>query len=96
MNKKTVRLKVKELMKAQIDHDIKSDAELAEKMGISPSQVWRAKLQKHDKRYNTPGNQFIAGVLSVFNCPFEKFFYIEKEQEEERTSDEQMLESDVS
>lgn len=77
MNRKTVRLKVKELMKAQIDYEIKTDAELAEKMGISPSQVWRAKLNPEDERYNSPGNQFIASVLAVFDEPFEKFFYVD-------------------
>lgn len=77
MNKKTVRLNVKELMKAQIDHDIKTDAELAEVIGVSKSQVWRAKLKPEDPRHNDPGNQFIAGVLSVFGGPFEQFFYLE-------------------
>lgn len=77
MKKKTIRLKVKELMKAQIDYEIKTDAELAEKMGISPSQVWRAKLSPEDDRYNSPGNQFIASVLSLFGEPFEKFFYVD-------------------
>lgn len=78
MKKNIIRLNVKELMKAQIDHDIKTDAELAEKMGISPSQVWRAKLKPTDERYNAPGNHFIAGVLTVFGGPFERFFYIER------------------
>lgn len=64
-------------MKAQIDLDIKTDAQLAEKMGISPSQVWRAKLKSDHAQYSVPGNQFIAGVMSVFGGPFDRYFYIE-------------------
>lgn len=77
MAKKLIRLKVKELMKAQIDSDIATDAALAKEIGVSPSQVWRAKLPVTDERYNAPGVQFIAGVLGAFGGPFEKFFYIE-------------------
>lgn len=76
--KHIVRLKVKELMKAQIDEEIKSDAELAHKMGVSVSQVWRAKLGRDDERRNNPGAQFIAGILAVFKGHFEDFFYIEE------------------
>jgi hypothetical protein len=75
--KKVIRLRVKELMKAQIDKDIKTDAELAAEMGVSSSQIWRAKLNHDDERCNNPGAQFIAGVISVFGGPFEKYFYIE-------------------
>lgn len=78
MQKNIVRLNVKELMKAQIDHDIKTDAELAKMIGVSPVQVWRAKLKPTDERYNAPGNQFIAGVLTVFGGQFERFFFTEK------------------
>lgn len=78
--KKVIRLNKKELMKAQIDLEINTDAELAKMMGVSTSQVWRAKLNPDDKRYNSPGSQFIAGVLSVFGGPFERFFYLEETQ----------------
>lgn len=77
VTKKVIRLKAKELMKAQIDFGIPSDAELAKKMGISASQVWRVKLPPEDERHNTPGNQFIAGVLSTFGGPFDRFFYLD-------------------
>jgi hypothetical protein len=77
VKKKIIRLKTKEFMKAQIDKDISSDAELAQKLGVSISQVWRVKLPPEDKRHNSPGNQFIAGVLSTFGGPFEKFFYLD-------------------
>ena len=77
MAKKIIRLKVKELMKAQIDKDLFSDAELAIKLGVSTSQVWRVKLPPEDERCNTPGNRFIAGVMSTFDGPFERFFYLD-------------------
>lgn len=76
--KKIIRLKVKELMKAQIDRDIKNDADLAVLMGVSSTQIWRAKLAPEDERHSIPGNQFIAGVLAVFGGPFEQYFYIDE------------------
>lgn len=78
--KKVIRLKVKDLMKAQIDKDIATDAELAKLIGVSPSQVWRVKLPPDDERHNTPGVQFIAGVLGTFGATFEEFFYVEEVQ----------------
>ena len=81
MAKKVIRLKVKELMKAQIDANIHTDAALAEILGISITQVWRAKLPPTDQRHNSPGNQFIAGVIGAFNGKFEDFFYIEEVKE---------------
>lgn len=75
--RKVIRLKVKELMKAQIDRDISTDADLAKRIGVSPSQVWRAKLPPDDERHNAPGVHFIAGVLGAFDGTFEDFFYVE-------------------
>lgn len=75
--KKVIRLKVNELTKAQIDKDIPTDSALAESIGVSPSQVWRVKLPVSDPRHNTPGVQFIAGVLGAFDATFEDFFYVE-------------------
>ena len=86
--RKVIRLKVKELMKAQIDNDIPTDAALAKLIGVSPSQVWRAKLPPDDERYNSPGVQFIAGVLGAFNGSFEDFFYVETIQAEKEVSQE--------
>lgn len=69
-------------MKAQIDRDIPTDAALAKLIGVSPSQVWRAKLPPDDERHNAPGVQFIAGVLGAFDgSPFEKFFFVERIEE---------------
>lgn len=78
--KKVIRLKVKDLTKAQIDKGIPTDAALAEAIGVSASQVWRAKLPITDERHNAPGVQFIAGVMGAFEAPFEDFFYFEDAQ----------------
>ncbi|MBP1990217.1 hypothetical protein [Paenibacillus eucommiae] len=75
--RKVIRLKVRNLTKAQIDRDIPTDAALAEVIGVSPSQVWRVKLPCSDARHNSPGVQFIAGVLGAFEGLFEDYFYLE-------------------
>ncbi|MFS1514593.1 hypothetical protein VQL36_19500 [Chengkuizengella sp. SCS-71B] len=74
MKRHTVRLNVKELMRAMTEFGIESDVELAAKLGISKTQVWRAKLPINDDRHNSPGPIFIAGVLKAFGGPFERFF----------------------
>lgn len=78
-NKKSViRLKTKELSKAAIDLDIKNDAQLASKIGVSVTQIWRAKLPTDNPQFNAPGPAFIAGVLSAFGGTFEQFFFLEE------------------
>ena len=74
----TIRLNKKELMKAANEHGIINDTELAAKIGVSVTQVWRAKLPIDDPRYNAPGPAFIAGVLAAFGGPFERFFFLEE------------------
>ena len=76
--KSTVRLNVDELEKAQTLLNIQSDTELAAKIGVSVTQIWRAKLPVEDPRHNSPGPVFIAGVLKAFGGPFEKFFFLDK------------------
>lgn len=78
MKKFVVRLKVKELMKAQSNLNIPTDKELAERMNINVTQIWRTKLPVTDERHNSPGNQFIAGVMKVFGGNFADYFYIEE------------------
>lgn len=73
-----IRLNTKELMKATIENDIKNDTELAALIGVSVTQIWRAKLPKDDPRYNAPGTSFIAGVLGAFDGPFERFFFLDE------------------
>lgn len=71
-------------MKAQIDHDIATDKELAELMNVNASQLWRCKLPINDERHNAPGNQFIAGVMKVFGGNFNDYFFIEEVEESEK------------
>lgn len=78
MKKYVIRLNTKEFMKAAIDHDISNDTELAAAIGVSVTQIWRAKLPVEDPRHNTPGTAFIAGVLAAFKGPFEKFFFLDE------------------
>lgn len=78
MKRFIIRLNTKEFMKAAIDHDIANDTELAATIGVSVTQIWRAKLPADDPRHNTPGPTFIAGVLGAFNGPFEKFFFLDE------------------
>lgn len=85
MPKYVIRLNTKEFIKAAIEQDIDSDTQLAAKLGVSVTQVWRAKLPKDDPRHNTPGPAFIAGVLSAFGGPFERFFFLDKVIRERNT-----------
>lgn len=70
-----VRLNVKALEKEQRDRGL-SDTELAALIGVSLTQVWRAKLPAEDPRRNSPGSSFIAGVLNAFAGNFEKYFFL--------------------
>lgn len=76
--KRTIRLNVKELMKAAIDKDLDTDTKIAAAIGVSNVQIWRAKLPVSDPRHNSPGVDFIAGVMSYFGGPFERFFFLEE------------------
>ncbi len=78
MSKITVRLNVEALEKEQQRRGIVSDTELAASIGVSVTQLWRAKLPVDDPRHNSPGPTFIAGVINAFDGPFEKFFFLEK------------------
>ncbi len=78
MKKNIIRLKTKEFMKAAIDKDIDTDTELAAAIGVSVTQIWRAKLPFDDPRHNAPGATFIAGVLSAFEGPFERYFFLDE------------------
>lgn len=75
--KPTIRLNTKELMKAAIDLDLENDTQIAAKLGVSVSQLWRVKLPESNPKHNAPGTSFIAGVLSTFGGPFERFFFLE-------------------
>ncbi|WP_019536551.1 hypothetical protein [Paenibacillus ginsengihumi] len=74
----TVRLNVDELMKAAIDKNLSTDTELAAAIGVSTTQVWRAKLPVNHPKHNSPGVAFIAGVMAVFGGPFDRFFFLQE------------------
>jgi hypothetical protein len=78
VSKVTVRLNVEALEREQQKRGIANDTQLAAKIGVSVTQLWRAKLPVDDPRHNSPGPTFIAGVINAFGGPFEKFFFLEK------------------
>jgi hypothetical protein len=54
-----------------------SDGELAIKMGVSTTQIWRVRLPDDDPRHNDPGGEFIAGVLTAFpGLKFNDIFFL--------------------
>lgn len=74
--KAAIRLNLNELRKAAIDHNLETNAQIAETIGVSVTQLWRSALEIDDPRYNAPGQSFIAGVLKAFGEPFERFFFL--------------------
>ena len=59
-----------------------SDSELAQRAGISRSQIWRVKLPAGDKRRNDPGVDLIAGLLKAFeNLTFDDLFTLEDDEQ---------------
>lgn len=79
MNKRkpTIKLNTQEFMKAAIEHELDNDTQIAAKLGVSVSQLWRVKLPESHPQHNAPGTSFIAGVLSAFGGPFERFFFLD-------------------
>ncbi|MBG9943898.1 hypothetical protein ABE237_15665 [Brevibacillus formosus] len=59
-------------------HKLKfTDKRFAEFIGVSRSQLWRAKLPPSDKRFSL-GEDFIAKVLSAFpDHTFEDIFFLD-------------------
>lgn len=76
-NKLTVRLNVDALDKQMRLKGITNDTELAALIGVSVTQIWRAKLPVEDGRHNSPGPVFIAGVVNAFEGKFEDFFFLD-------------------
>ena len=53
------------------------DNELAKKMNISTTQLWRVRLPDEDPRHNDPGQDFVAGALKAFpEKRFEDLFFL--------------------
>ncbi|MDN5324136.1 MAG: hypothetical protein PWQ67_2590 [Clostridia bacterium] len=76
--RKPIRLNITKLNELQKKKGL-NDTQLAEKIGVSPSTLWRVKLPINDSRYNSPGEDFIAGVLKAFpEICFEDIFFLDK------------------
>lgn len=55
-----------------------TDNELAKKMKISTTQLWRVRLPDEDPRHNDPGQDFVAGALKAFpGKRFEDLFFLD-------------------
>jgi len=77
LRKPAIRLKNDAFMKAAMEHGLENNTQIAAALGVSVTQVWRAMLPITDPRHNSPGTAFIAGVLTVFGGPFERFFFVD-------------------
>jgi hypothetical protein len=54
------------------------DQEFADYIGVSRSQLWRAKMPPNDKRFSL-GQDFIAKVLNSFpTYTFEQLFFLDE------------------
>ena len=78
LKKAALRLNKIELKKAALDKQLETNEQIAEAIGVSVSQLWRATLPSNHASYNAPGQSFIAGVLKAFGEPFERFFFLEE------------------
>ena len=68
----TVKLNIKAFEENQNKYKLKEEGKCAEKMEISPSQLWKVKMGIHD-----PGKDFIAGALKAFpNTSFDELFFL--------------------
>lgn len=55
-----------------------SNEEFSKVVGCSTTQLWRLTRPVDHESYNAPGADFIAGAMSAFDAPFEKFFFLDK------------------
>lgn len=68
----TVKLNIKAFEENQNKYNLKEEGKCAERMEISPSQLWKVKVGIHD-----PGKDFIAGALKAFpNTSFDELFFL--------------------
>lgn len=66
-----VKLRLDILENLQNEHTI-NDSKLAAELYISRATLWRIKTGK-----TPPGETFIAGVMSFFNVPFDRIFFLD-------------------
>jgi transcriptional regulator with XRE-family HTH domain len=77
MNSTKIALNIKKLESLQKERNW-TDTELAKRLGISRSRLWRAKLPKDHPHYCSPGESFIAGVLKTFpEVNFDEIFFLD-------------------
>lgn len=73
-----IRLRV-EVLEILQNNKSWTDTELAKRMGISRSRLWRAKLPTNHNEYCSPGESLIIGVLKAFpDKKFDDLFFLEK------------------
>jgi hypothetical protein len=73
------RLNVERLEELQKKHGLKFDTDLAEKIGIGYTTLWRIKLPADDPRYSAPGKDSIAKILKAFpEATFEELFFLDE------------------
>nr|WP_221626687.1 hypothetical protein [Cohnella lubricantis] len=70
-------MRVDAFIQATVERGLDNNTQIAAALGVSVTQVWRAMLPVTDPRHNSPGTAYIAGVLTVFGGPFERFFFVE-------------------
>jgi hypothetical protein len=71
-----LRVDVLEYLQKQMEW---SDTELANRLGISRSRLWRAKLPTSHPEYCSPGEALITGILKTFpEKNFDDLFFLEK------------------
>jgi transcriptional regulator with XRE-family HTH domain len=77
MNSAKIVLNIQKLESLQKERNW-TDTELAKRLGISRSRLWRAKLPKDHPHYCSPGESFIAGVLKTFpEVNFDEIFFLD-------------------
>jgi transcriptional regulator with XRE-family HTH domain len=71
-----IKMKVDVLEQLQKEENL-NDTQLAERMGISRSRLWRTKLNDSHPEYCSPGESLIIGTLNAFpNKKFEDLFFL--------------------
>ncbi|MCI1696272.1 hypothetical protein [Aneurinibacillus aneurinilyticus] len=78
MIKVKIKLRVDVLEKLQREKQW-TDTELAKRMGISRSRLWRAKLPEDHTEYCSPGESLITGALLAFpEKSFDDLFFLDR------------------
>jgi hypothetical protein len=72
-----VRVLLKPGVLDEVQKDLSmTDQDFSEHLGVSRSQLWRAKLPPDDKRFSL-GQDFIAKTLTKLKMPFDEVFFLD-------------------